>query len=187
MTTVTATKEHPIFFIDKMVRAILDGKKTQTRRVWTQWKRPINLKAGDVLWVREPWAKVYHDTGAPELGYRWEYRADTDNPYPGGWPVECADDPDCGRWKPSIHMPKAACRLWLRVTDVRRELLTDITVEDALAEGYPYKTSFWSQYPPRDWFRTLWDSINEKRGLPWVSKPEVVVIEFEILEVRHAE
>lgn len=74
---------------------------------------------GDVLWVRETWA---------EMPYGFVYRADCEEPE--GWDL---DD----RWRPSIHMRKAAARVFLRVKSVRVERLKDITEDGALAEGVP--------------------------------------------------
>ena len=139
-------KERPILFSGPMVRAILSGTKTQTRRVlkpqpyfdnrgllWWEWSRsagsasidPVGQPSdewlkhcpygapGDVLWVRETWAP---SDLAPVL-----YRADG--------PVRN------GRWRPSIHMPRWASRLSLRIKSVRVERLQDITEADAIAEG----------------------------------------------------
>ena len=135
--------EKPILFNTDMVRAILDGRKTQTRRVvkglplyepyyevvdgepmicdengeWHPAKDYSRIQPGDVLWVRETWA---------EMPYGFVYRASGE---PEGWDAE-------GRWRPSIHMPKEAARLFLRVKDVGIERLQDMTEDDAFAEGY---------------------------------------------------
>lgn len=135
----------PILFNTEMVRAILEGRKTVTRRPvkprplaevkvlyrkdgtniwrtngadwWYEFRAPFT--PGDILWVRETWA---------EMPYGFVYRADGGEPE--GW------DPD-DRWRPSIHMPREAARLLLRVTEVRAERLQKITAEGALAEGIP--------------------------------------------------
>lgn len=172
--------EKPILFSTEMVRAILDGRKTQTRRVvkpsvfekgtnWF-WNPNENIclaqyRKGDVLWVRETWAK--DDT--------YYYKADG----------SCGDR--CGKWKPSIHMPKEAARIWLEVTDVRVERLQEITEEAARAEGITrvedgkWESEFrlgWFDRPIKA-FRALWDSLNAKRGYGWETNPWVWVIEFE--------
>src|SRR5690606_14173331 len=123
----------PIIFSAPMVRAILEGRKTQTRRpAWqaprvfiqtdgeppepilvpTVWQK---TEPGDLLWVRETWAESAHGPvyKADVLG------ADTD-----GW-----------GWRPSIHMPRWASRITLEVTDVRLQRLQEISEEDARAEG----------------------------------------------------
>lgn len=143
-------KERPILFSGPMVRAILEGRKTQTRRVvkpqpefvWgsgnngeahvrypggTQpdpWIKCPYGQVGDRLWVRETWG-TFERYGIPvdrDLD-KLAYRAD------GG-----AFVPDMG-WKPSIHMPRWASRLTLEIVSVRVERLQDISVGDALAEG----------------------------------------------------
>ncbi len=134
----------PMLFSTDMVRAILEDRKTVTRRVvkpqpdgrpvpmtkdscWPGYfaiqgtEKVVRLpyQPGDILWVRETWA---------EMPYGFVYRADGEEP--DGWD---SDD----RWSPSIHMPRKAARLFLRVTSVRVEPLQDITEEGALAEGVP--------------------------------------------------
>jgi len=135
--------ERPILFSAPMVRAILDGRKTQTRRAV---KRPASLDSleaspnypgewvpwvdgdpqesilcpygvpGDTLWVRESWC-------AADVPSGFCYMAD----HPG--------DPRGLGWRPSIHMPRKASRLTLRITNVRVERLQDISEADAIAEG----------------------------------------------------
>ena len=131
--------ERPILFKGEMVRAILDGVKTQTRRVM---KRAflfgscisddtgiINCpfgKIGDRLWVRETWAN------ALDFGYctgQYFYRST----YKNGGSFD-----DVKKWRPSIHMPRSASRITLEITDIRVERLHDITEADALAEGTAY-------------------------------------------------
>lgn len=124
----------PILFRDDMVRAILDGRKTVTRRVGPTWAR---VRAGDRLWVREAHALLWvHGDGPPDVespdlrdDYYVEYRADgSPGRYPGNWPPETRTDPERPRWRPSIHMPRWACRLELdvvSVTDQRARPLVD--------------------------------------------------------------
>lgn len=176
------TREHPILFSGDMVRAILAGNKTQTRRVMKPQSRGIAYIRGsrggqcervacphgvfgDHLWVREAhyvWNAGYKDGSGRRIDYR-------------------ATEPDspCGRWTPSIHMPRWASRITLEITDVRVERLQSINDDDALAEGiYPTKTGI---YPgsPRAAFRGLWDSLNAKRnGCSWDQNPYVWVISF---------
>lgn len=175
--------EKPILFSTEMVRAILEGRKSQTRRVikpqpdgeikanipyefygtkteriFTDTKAYLApCSVGDILWVRETWAK--DDT--------YYYKADG----------SCGSR--CGKWKPSIHMPKEAARIWLEVTDVRVERLQEITEEDARAEGALPTREERGYNCCRDEFITLWDSINSKRGYGWDTNPWVWVIEFE--------
>ena len=173
--------EKPILFSTEMVRAILDGRKTQTRRVvkpsvlekgtnWF-WNPNENIclaqyRKGDVLWVRETWAK--DDT--------YYYKADG----------SCGSR--CGKWKPSIHMPKAAARIWLEVTDVRVERLQEITGQDALKEGlnsHVHPQAFYFDCNQREMFENLWNSTIKKSDLDrygWDANPWAWVIEFERCE-----
>jgi hypothetical protein len=173
----------PIIFPTPMVQAILDGKKTQTRRVIKiddapeNWKisiagtsivraEPYDVKlpryaAGDILWVRETWGK--DENG--EYVYRANYGTTEDDSFP----------PSMFKWRPSIHMPREAARIFLRVTNVRVERVQDITAHDAIREGMVSEISF----DTVDEFKELWNNLNAKRGYGWESNPWVWVYEFE--------
>ena len=116
----------PILFNTEMVRAILDGRKesckTTTARYGAQCIKPP-YQPGDILYVRETWKK------APNGYYYYE-----------DW--QRNDIADVTKWKPSIHMPKEAARIWLRVTDVRVERLQEITVDGCHREGINIETFF---------------------------------------------
>jgi len=193
-------KEHPILFSTDMVRAILDGRKTVTRRVmkprphvfdinpvmlkWNdlEWDPRIckfpervskhyPFKVGDRLWVREAW----NYSGGEACG-RYVYRASTEG---------------CERyaWRPSIHMPRAASRITLEVVSVTAERLRDITEEDARAEGVePMMVSFFEGMPHEPIykmaFEVLWDKLNAQRGFGWDKNPWVWRNGFKVLEVR---
>ena len=195
----------PILFNTEMVQAILDGRKTVTRRKIDRditnfcdvevdgtlldyqnchgdFINPIDLcryKVGDILYVRETWSIhecVKCQAGIPALGgeckceyvYRASYGA-TDF-----------------RWKPSIHMPKKAARIFLKVTDVRVERLQDITEEDAIAEGMSKTLVDGVVFiSAKGNFHVLWDSLNIKRGYGWEDNPWVWVIEFERVDVEN--
>lgn len=200
--------EKPILFSTEMVRAILDGRKTVTRRIikpqpearlcyafagssgmpgtwgypsrdaWERWGEEYKLperidnldrrwtppcKADDILWVRETWAK---DVG------RYMYKAnysDTEKFYMNGREIKMV-------WRPSIHMPREAARLFLRVTEVRCERLRDITIEGVRREGASVDRGF-------EDFRAIWDGTVKPADLPrfgWDANPWVWVISFEI-------
>lgn len=150
-------KERPILFSGAMVRAILSGQKTQTRRVVKFSKDPdeaalqkgvlqggfINFNIGsefmpcpygmpgDRLWVRETFAEV-GCIGWPIDKFQYEYRADfwhNDNNWEG--PADMCFD----KWRPSIFMPRDASRIQLEITEVRVERLNDISEADAVQEG----------------------------------------------------
>lgn len=150
-------KERPILFSGEMVRAILEGRKTQTRRVVR--KQPPDLTYGDILdcpygvpgdrlWVRESFGLVWPDgmedgyvnddkepEGSrpirPEECVR-QYRADApENENPGQWPKGDPDITDGPRWKPSIHMPRWASRLLLEIVAVRVERIQEIAAGES--------------------------------------------------------
>jgi len=152
---------------------------------------------GDRLWVRETWGAVWPDIDREYAleECKIEYRADlppdrTD--YPGGWPAdEARGNPDAPKWRPSIHMPRWASRITLEVTGVRIERMQDISKHDAIAEGIQWSEAFPEGYvhpgsrrgfgSAQQAFRSLWDSINAKRGYSWDSNPWVWVVEFEVI------
>lgn len=201
-------RERPILFSGPMVRAILDGKKTMTRRVikpqpemeldgeilpdgtggygwepvlppWSKWPYQV----GDRLWVRETW-QIIDGCDGPEDNP--VYRADGELSYTDDEPF---------RWRPSIFMPRWASRIALEITAVRVERLQEITEEDARAEGIidggclncgEHEPCGCNNPQPdaRDSFVWLWDSINGKT-CPWSSNPWVWVISFKKQEADH--
>lgn len=187
----------PIIFSGPMVRALLDGTKTQTRRLATSPLR--RAQVGDRLYVRERVTRfdkgtcdqwIWYQAGANDLR-GWIGREfpslDPNAPWPnpegpaGGAPYAV----------PSIHMPRWASRLTLTVTDVRFHPLQDITDEDALAEGalhpslgdevwvgwlgFPRKTC-----PPRTAFAMLWEGLHDKDGQRWGNNPQIVALTFTV-------
>jgi len=193
-------RERPVLFNGAMVRAILAGQKTQTRRVVKghalDWLGKAQFtpeyvaspgndlctfgQPGDRLWVRETHA-IFQTHG--------QHRADGERWGPwGGLPTtlspmggeiayyrEGFDRCDPGRWRPSIHMPRWACRLVLEITAVRVERLQQITADDCLAEGVStrFKVADAAEDLLIQW-RDLWTST----GGDWDSNPWVWVIEF---------
>jgi hypothetical protein len=190
-----------------MVRAILDGRKTQTRRVikreldnrglrycneivdWEDWHGiPVKCpygQPGDRLWVRETFAfwDTFNDRKPSELSGNpgVEYMAGGTNLYGGTEPHLVGR----GKWRPSIHMPRWASRINLFVKDIRVERVQDISEEDARAEGTgPLRSDgrMTNGFPASEGFADLWDSINEKRGYGWNKNPWVWVVEFEVID-----
>lgn len=194
----------PILFNTEMVQAILDGRKTCTRRIvknvscrtyriepvyengrfqfdcfYSSYVVALDAYAdfcmpclppyqqGDILYVRETWSHPI----VPSDKNRYVYRAD-----------EVAEDGfknEAHIWHPSIHMPKEAARIWLRVTDVRAERLQDMTDDDAEAEGCFDYTSTALGFPD------VWDSTIKKSDIGrcgWAANPWVWVVEFERCE-----
>lgn len=139
----------PLLFTSEMVRALIDDRKIQTRRL------RFKGSAGDWIWVRETFTVV-----AGEVIYRaTEGRSLCDL-----------------KWKPSIFMPRSASRISLEVTAVRVEPLQAITEADAKAEGV-LGISFGEEAPYRTTYAELWNKINGHKA-PWSSNPAVHVIEF---------
>lgn len=244
---LAGVRERPILLSSPMIRAILDGRKTQTRRavsprgwnpnrmtlskvvhhsesrIGTQayfgddnWGAPCPFGSpGERLWVRETWAAHPLDESEPPA--RILFAADGANydfdvvgnarrgprnldrvDETGEWVVE--------RWRPSIHMPRWACRLTLEITSARVERLQDISDADIEAEG----TSAWVEAggvvytpvagfdgaqlnddgktitvkPNRVCFASLWDSVSPA-NLRWRSNPWVWVVSFKRLEGKH--
>lgn len=198
-----------------MVQALLDGRKTQTRRVVKgvdnhyyqslvnhatgkhtfvmngiydpQESDVCEIKCpygqpGDVLWVRETWAPIMDINDRKPLPDTYCFAVDLDGS-PVAW-----------NWKPNIHMPKKACRLFLKVKSVRVERLKDINEEDAMAEGiqeftkdgvlskYGFDNWEWQLMPkkPSDAFSMLWAIVNSQQS--WDANPWVWVVEFERTE-----
>jgi hypothetical protein len=174
-----------------MVRALLSGNKTQTRRL----AKP-RASAGDRIWCRETWAPVDFMTGS-ELDDPLEvgYRADLTARYVlGGGKIDTyAWNWDCIKWRPSLLMPKWAARIWLQVTDVRTEPLLNVTDADAFAEGvtprgsgaiaraYQFQIAgkTFEAGTPRACFLAAWDGFNVK--CPSSTNPTVTVYTFERL------
>lgn len=178
-------KERPILFSASMVNAILDGRKTQTRRIMKPqpttnpfWGcagskgfgffddlKPIKGpygKPGDRLWVRETFGIVDSLEGARSFVYRAE-----------GW----KDPSGLFKWRPSIHMPRLASRIQLEITSVRVERLKAISEVDAVAEGAPCGSCCAPQEGShKAGFAQLWESINGSGS--WNANPWVWVIEF---------
>ena len=191
----------PILFNTEMVRAILEGRKSCTRRLVKPQpdekhtyplgfatdstekrdvgcfgfgideyggsiqyvKPPYGYAPGDILYVRETWCDDRQFTHDSTPG-RYFYKASESGNF---------------KWKPSIHMPKEAARIWLKVTDVRVERLRDMTDDDAEAEGcFDYTSTALG-------FFYVWDSTIKKSDIDrygWDANPWVWVIEFERCE-----
>jgi hypothetical protein len=141
-------------------------------------------KPGDLLWVRETWGAVWPaDEPVPLRQCEIEYRADlppgcTDRP--GEWPADEGNGPEVPKWRPSIHMPRWASRITLRITDIRVERLQDITENDAKAEGCDpvvHPDGAVDCGTRKTTFAKLWNHINGPGA--WDENPWVWVISFE--------
>jgi hypothetical protein len=215
-------KEHPILFSTPMVQAILEGRKTQTRRVvepqprlhdennwpWkmTEKEGPVPYdcyfgQPGDRLWVRETFSNYrgFAEDVKPIAPLIFKADKDECDQYPCDLGDEIVYVSQREPWKPSIHMPKAAARIWLEVEEVRVERLHTISMEDAIAEGihvkywggdktqpYAYRPTVPTEplatdydRKPEESFQKLWQSING--GESWEANPWVWVIKFKVL------
>ncbi len=216
-----------IVFTTEEVRGTLAGNKTQTRRpmkpqpvmdssgMWSwkdcQWMDgglgfPASgildcapHKPGDILWVRETWNGDWCD--------HYIYKADGGSAISAGY----SEEP---KWRPSIHMPREAARLFLRVKDVRVERVQDISFDDCIAEGIPEVHGMRSEL--RNWYAKTWNACyaaprpvkykgiithyesypwedvqetREHNGLPWyvMGNPWVWITEFEQVSKEEAE
>lgn len=193
----------PILFNTEMVRAILDGRKGATRRIvkgfipndaiwgYTAFtpKGYISCRGtfadgygekffklpcepGDILYVRETWGHPISLNSDKQYVFRADKIA------------ESGFKNDSHIWYPSIHMPKEAARIWLKVTDVRVERLNDITDKDAEREGaqpdYPFDYDV-DKWPNLEHFKKNWNSTIKKSDIDrygWDANPYVFVIEF---------
>jgi len=205
-------KELPILMNGEMVRAILDGKKTQTRRPWIKPKRHENYDVypvlyssgfelasngfcigeiikspfgapGDRLWVRETWATDYlHDGIKPSE----LTEMDSDIFYRADGHIDAKTDIWVHCWRPSIHMPRWASRITLEITREWAERVQEISEDDAKAEGLAvsYDPAYLHRYDLtfRGGFTALWDSIYAAKGFGWNTNCWVWGCEFKVLE-----
>jgi len=176
-------EEYPIPFNTEMVKAILAGNKTQTRRLKAGWK------VGDILYVRETHTYLFKldENDKPIEGTgKCYYRADGYNPTPFNQFInpktgEFNLDKDCPYWTPSIFMPKRLARIKLKVTEMRTEKLQEITESDAEAEGIDFLRHLPDvdeTLSPIKLFCALWLSC-AKPGFRWADNPDVIVTKFE--------
>lgn len=156
---------------------------------------------GDRLWVRETWSVISHSWDRHGNRVKWTPNrpatAIREMPFGNGYysghviyaadgPNEWSDDDDGGGeprslWHPSIHMPRAACRLVLEITDIRVERLQDITFADAQAEGWPSTVDGNpNPYDPITWFKLLWEQLHGAGS--WDANPLVWRISFKKVE-----
>ena len=184
-------KERPILMSAPMVCALIEGRKTQTRRVVAlrefgpsdtlgyQWhfrdrrglwndistERLLELcpygVPGDRLWVRETWHHEDASCFDPKCGQPTHIFYRVTEPYP-----------ESIRWRPSIFMPRWASRITLEITDIRVQRVQEISPDDIVAEGIPKHLNADTEYI------RLWDSLNAKRGYSWASNPWVWAIGF---------
>ena len=187
-------KERPILFNTGMVQAILEGRKTQTRRVVKPqptvsggflanvvplWLYPqeyikeyCRYKIGDRLWVKETFSKRDYPE---QILFKQQYET----------LVKLLDLPMVNiKWRPSIFLSRRDSRITLEITDIKVQRLHDITKEDAIAEGCKGIYSPIEEFANTEYYLPLWESINLKRGYGWDTNPWVWVISFKVLEAK---
>jgi hypothetical protein len=196
----------PILFSAPMIRALLAGTKTQTRRALKcqpidiipmpkapdrEWvileQREPEPKGkvvrcrfgapGDVLWCRETWARNANQLSDTYIETSTVYRADGEQ--------RALDNGLELPWRPSIHMPRWASRLTLRITDVRVQRLQEISEADAMAEGIQKIGTRWeangicaTPVSACDAYRALWEYINGAGS--WAANPWVWCVSFSV-------
>ena len=188
-------KKRPILFSGPMVRSILDGRKTQTRRgMRIQPRHEPSVQTDNDPRDGHAFTYAMWDGGRGDAACvcpygspgDWLWVRETWMQTPGG-PAYKADGGDHygagGRltWKPSIHMSRSASRITLEIVKVRVERLQEITENDAVAEGAPALVEEDSSVTcgrHKTVFVKLWDKLNAKRGYGWDNNPWVWVIEF---------
>jgi len=216
-------KERPIIMGAESVRAILEGRKTQTRRVidphkyniggWDMPRTKEDMEAGypfaenadgDFVSVVDwcPYGRVGERLYVKERFAYWigrEAVAYSDMCHKSIEDIEWEDEVNIsniaegGKWKSPMYMPRWASRITLEITDIRVERVQDITEEDAKAEGCddtPYEQPWdgpgtWEGvkfgWITRARYRTLWNSLNAKRGYSWEKNPWVWAITFKVV------
>lgn len=168
-------RDIPIIFSGPMVRALLAGRKTMTRRLASSPLRKV--QPGDRLWVREGWKphSIYSHLKPSEMPRSNVFYLADEQYAPSNVPG-----------KPSIHMPRWASRLTLVVTATKVEPLQNISEADAKAEGWPvldppvFDDPEINRDAARDWFSDLWEDLHGVES--WRSNPDVVAISFKVVK-----
>jgi hypothetical protein len=203
MDTATAVKERPMIFGGPMVKAILAGNKTQTRRVIRNPEKYSHIRdcgfccphgqPGEILWARETWqdyCPMWHGYWCGhgtregiEREHQPVYRADPESEWLRG--PEGKQAPPL-KWRSPLHMPRWAARIILEITEVRVERVQEIGYRDCVAEGIPPVPVYDDGAEPetilraiRDEFRECWNAINGRsKDRSWASNPWVWAISF---------
>lgn len=200
-------RERGMIFNAEMVRAILNGSKTQTRRPVKSPIRDINFdcelsgnelagelsagnyqnsvfgKPGDRIWVRETYRVMSCATDVARLMYKASERNSFTESTRTVPVATCTKQPS-ESWTPSIHMPRWASRILLEITSVRVEKLKHVPRAGIIAEGYPAeRAADGGGYEPFLWYRDLWESIYGDGS--WQANPWVWVIEFKRVEASN--
>lgn len=196
--------QHPILFHGAMVRAVLAGRKTQTRRLVNRPARASAQSFSDGMKYAKEHGLAGVQKNGPCDGVEWYCKCPYGVPGDLLWvretwretssammadgsipsqPARCvyrADRPWDGPWRPSIHMPRWASRITLLVAGVRVERVQDITEADARAEGLEPGPGPDGMTTAKTEFWLLWDRMYSARGFGWQANPWVWVVEFRL-------
>ena len=161
----------PIIFSGPMIRALLDSRKTQTRRLitsqWANIKMHFEMGERALLWARESFSpRIKPEEATDGKGRAW-YQVDSE------WGGEI-------KWKPSIHMPRWASRLTLELSDARLQRLQDISEEECWAEGIgPARRSgeTFCDHPVNA-YKALWESLHGQGS--WDDNPSIIAFTFSV-------
>ena len=163
-------------FADPLVRALLGGRKTQSRRLptpmWDNLARHVAAGVPCRLYAREAFGYAEMAAGAegdPPVLYR----------------ATAGGNRPSSRWRPAIHMPRRHSRMTLELTEVRREQLQDISHDDAVAEGVEaggeHSRAYGAHLSAHQLaFARLWDHLHTRAGGTWTDDPAVVVLAFRV-------
>jgi hypothetical protein len=200
-------KEHPILFSAPMVRAILEGRKTQTRRVI----KPQPERDCGEIYGPETYSPLVVDKNGEELpgpdifgiytedwGLKFPYGQPGDHLWvketyklAGSMYYRADGEPSREdlelypnwKWKPSIFMPRVFSRILLEIKAVEVQRLDQITIDDINGEGCPPISTDEDGSELYEWYSDLWDSLNKKSGFGWDKNPWIWVIRFNRIEM----
>lgn len=191
--------EMPIRFNTHMVRAILDGEKTSTRRIIEGINKQKNnllndikeiYRLGQTLYVKETWCDRWLPDGYLNGRERYGYKADcVETQYSYGYWGD-AEKGKHGIWKPNTFMPKEAARIYLKVTDIDTQRLQDITENQAKSEGvflskYYIEENLTPNYIAL--FKGIWNLMLSNKNYNlynWEINPWVWAIQFEVVDIK---
>lgn len=179
--------DRPILFSSPMVRAIIDGRKTMTRRVYKP--RFDKWEVGDRLWVRETYVEYCPEKteGMEDWDYdnpQVAYRATEPDFFKDCFDAESRREYDeegkVSRWRPSIFMPRKLSRILLEITELKRERIRDCSNEDAIREGFLRNIEFWEYFWKMN-AKLYPQGVDE---MVLMINPVVLAIGFKVLEVK---
>lgn len=198
---------HRLSYTQQMILAIIEGRKTETRRVPAE--RYLKWQPGDLIWIAESWRigmwnhhnkTIFVDYKADNFCRPEPIVIDDYDRFTRYW-IDCSDDADKAgnvpdnngnhkweigqspcRWRSGRFMPKAVARLWLKILSVEKQRLHRITNKQIINEGCP--KDIYVSLAVRNWWFKTWDEINLKRAsgiYAYCKNPDVAVIRFKVI------